>query len=67
VRLLSTLGRPWPTVSDANAFARSRAGERAGVLRSGEEEEEEEKENNDIALHDSAAEWLSSHRHYATL
>jgi hypothetical protein len=64
VRLLSTLGRPWPTVSDANAFARSRAGERAGVLRS---REEEEKENNDIALHDSAAEWLSSHRHYATL
>jgi hypothetical protein len=62
VRLLSTLGRPWPTVSDANAFARSRA----GGLRS-REEEEEEKENNDIALHDSAAEWLSSHRHYATL
>jgi hypothetical protein len=62
VRLLSTLGRPWPTISDANAFARSRP----GVLRS-REEEEEEKENNDIALHDSAAEWLSSHRHYATL
>jgi hypothetical protein len=39
VRLLSTLGRPWPTVSDANAFARSRA----GVLRSREEEEEGEK------------------------
>jgi hypothetical protein len=38
VRLLSTLGRPWPTVSDANAFARSRA----GVLRSREEEEEDE-------------------------
>jgi hypothetical protein len=50
VRLLSTLGRPWPTVSDANAFARSRA----GALRS-REEEEGKKKSNDIALHNSAA------------